>query len=252
MKFKDWLLAEMPMSNYRYRFDKIIPTSVGIPHFNQKDRAAIENITVQKKLEEVLNRTGYNFNILFIEVQGLGYQSYPKTQYRKIVRFYCNKNNIPLEGHITFAKKQSTGDVMSPWMILHTMGHALLENTNEFIAMNNTLTEFARDIRYYDKTSLIPNEKVESLSRLFMFASARNKVYELETGRPHKKSIADFDELIYDLVAEYLWHGGRIRVNQQTAIKLQIDHKINNFIQSIQNIISGALHKNVGNIIVDI
>lgn len=61
--------------------------------------------------------------IIFLEIppgETTGY-------YEGDVELYIKSNGIKKENHITFAKNASTGHLLIPWMILHTLGHALVE-----------------------------------------------------------------------------------------------------------------------------
>ncbi len=139
-----------------------------------------------RTLEAVLSKHRWKFNVLLIEGRGNALGSGGKNptfldndgdEYLARIKYWMQKNNVPQEGHITFAKNGSSGDAMTPWMVLHTLGHAFdMQELN--YAIKRLITALS-----YDSTD--PRIKSIShsllLSRLFKFKSIVNNKLEDET-----------------------------------------------------------------------
>ncbi len=231
-------LLEMPLARYSVASFTRKPDSTGAfaaDTFAARDRKAVHSSVIQNKLAQVLQTsTGYNFNIIFLE-RGLGYQDDSEVDYVKSVQRYCLEQGIVLPGHITFAKNSSSGDPLSPWMILHTVGHALGNFDKQlFSSINNILTNlyleqgFGRSARFTTKVSAY-------MCQFFQFKSAK------------KEAVLGLEELIYDLVAEYLWHGF-IRWKLPEGIYIK---NFGESVKEIEQIIHNSLGSAVGQIIVD-
>lgn len=154
---------------------------------------------------------------------------------------YCQENGIPLEGHITFAKPQSTGDSLTPWMILHTLGHALFANFQPKEAM---IQELLRVVRLYSmerRVEVNASMIMRFFSELFKFKSISNPINK-------DKATVDTEELVYELVAEYLWHG-QIRTNPQAEYYER--YRLGDVAKNLEKIIHNQLQASVGKVIVD-
>lgn len=211
-------LSEMPMANYRYSSVPDDPEAqAGVKDFggyDDVDKQVLQKDSTSKKLEEVLARsTGHNFNILMLEypsfLRKADRMTVPtKKLYKPYVEKYCQENNIPIQGHITFAKNKSTGDPMKPWMILHTIGHAL---TEEYPRTQSEMGVILKDVAMRHATShgygySVRDDKLtqmEVMARIFKFGSAQRIIDQ----KTRKTQIRDFGELVHELFAEFLWHG---------------------------------------------
>ena len=206
--------------------------------FSKRDKRIISHPKTAKILEQKLKSSNYNFNILFIEKYKYDVSFIDKKQDRKndplkslSQRFkeYVEENNINIDNSITYVSTNSTGHMMTPWMILHKMAHALVRhNPNSY----ETFQQFYEVIKTIDRSDY---------SNIFSFKSAQ------ETG---KNSITeDIMELFHELIAEYLWNN-KIRLNPQ-ASKNKIQ-TYQNAIRQIEPLIIGTLDKSVGKVINDI
>lgn len=215
MDFKQYL-AEMPLSYYNWQFSQNKPDKLSSRHFDQRDRAIISHPNTAKQLERILSRTGYRFNILLYESRGQ-----TDKDYERKVNNFLHDDEAELEGHITFVKSNTTGDALTPWMLLHTLGHGLFESVEGkqyFDQLKQTIHKFALD-HWHSYADQLGNDDVSTsdaaslLARFLSFGSARN----LE--RPHSKMqlfTFELDETIFELVAEFLWNGGKIRMKPET------------------------------------
>ena len=114
-------------------------------------------------------------------------------------------------------------------MILHTLGHAISEeNDYYFISEIINLLKPMENISYPIASGGIKN--------IFNFKS----VEEI-------KSIHD-GEIVHELIAEYLWHGGEIRVKKP----YNNNEEIMNVIFEVEEKITELLDNCVGKIILDV
>lgn len=271
MNFKNWLLNEMPLVHYGYDFvgkgeqedppetfyskqDKFQvyaqppksrfrgepPKGIELTitdKFSDKDKILISHPKTAKILEQKLKSSKYNFNILFIEERLSDPDwSKPKNIHERI-RDYIKKNNLNIDNSITYAANVSTGHLMTPWIILHKLAHAVAAEQDNF------------DIGFpYDALSLMLPRSTHHLSmdeikNMFSFKSIQ------QTGEFSITKRESVEELFHELLTEYLWHG-RIRLNpsappekkeeyQKTIIKIEalivkcLDHCLGKIISDI-------------------
>ena len=205
MNFKQFI--EMPLASYKVApFIKQDPNpgtaKITFDHLHSGDRRLIQSGRTYEALERVLKTsTKYDFNIILIEYDPnyIKKSNIPRNRFLSQVQDYCQQENIPLEGRITFAKNSSTGDPLTPWMILHTMGHALYEKEDA-----RSLESILREMldHYNDSGGNDSNSIINFYTQVFKFRSARIN--------PRKIKYNDkltMPELCYEIVAEYLWHG---------------------------------------------
>jgi hypothetical protein len=182
--------------------------------------------------------------------------------------------NIP-KNDIVFVKTGPSGDILTPWMTLHVIGHSLLSDNELRKKMIAPLNKFFSDnyppYGKHRKHRLMLSGK-ETMSCLFNFRSARTMV-------ANKKlkvlaALNDDNELLYELVASYLWNGGHIARPTEPCLKFiyhkkQVSARINNideediesyeeFTSSIENMfadwdnaIHDELEKSRGKVLVD-
>lgn len=158
-------------------------------------------------LDTVLSRVkGFNFHIYFGE--------YNRDDI-DIQKYFFDK--IPKED-IVFLKKSSQGDLLTPWMILHNMGHAVFEMGNSSskdtikMAVFNLVTHltfgktpFTTVNKFYDNNEFpsVEFKPNKILPLLFNFASAKSTV--------ENKTVQDDDELVYEIFVSYLYGGGKLK-----------------------------------------
>lgn len=232
--------------------------------FSRRDKIIISRPLTAKLVEEKLRKSKFNFNILFIELDPNWRDSQEKksdelwgvpvgsTQtsrdiWQSDVNKYIKLNNIKIDNHITFVKNASTGHLLKPWMIFHTLGHALSDFVGgEFMMeMHRVFRRIVSNIDKYelqklrDKNFIMPTYagNAFSITRaiiVFDFKSIRDE------------SINDSAELRHELVAEYLWNG-KIRINKAFEDSKEIVEEVKN----LEFVLSNMLQKCVGKIIYD-
>lgn len=215
--------VEMPLSNYRvapfkYPEEERNKKNLAIHQFDRLDRKIITLDKTQNCLRKALERHDYNFNFILMEAD----KNYRSSQYERMIIDYMKENNIPLENHITFATNSSTGHPATCWMLLHKFGHALFDDVSYHI--------YGKEIK-----SAINRIGRSRVTNIFKFKSARNSNFN--------SAVNDTDELVFELVAEYLWHG-RIRFDDT-------DPELRSFVQLAETNIEKALSNAVGKIILD-
>lgn len=275
MDFKDWFsFNEMPMANYNIgHINKDVPQKLGsipVGGFTSQDRKAMYNPVWVKKLGDVLSRTSkYNFNIILMERKRPDPKSSEGKNQRDFfeeVEQFIKEKNIPTEGHITYVKNSTTGHALTPWMLLHTIGHAVFNQEQHIYkqakeVMHSLYIDHVKShnfLRSSEASLFQYDTPVSFLKRLFLFKSAQNA----EKGH-EDRSLVDFSELIYELVAEYLWHGGKIRWQMPEEIPNANPHDVNSanvkmseemvarHIRTLESEIDRALTACVGKVIYD-
>lgn len=256
-------LMEMPLTHYGYKFnlpndpgekydpktgsqyvskkfkepipwggekEKIVQSGI-IDRFSSRDKKLISHPRTFKVLENKLKNSKFNFNIIMMEFKKIG--SGVSSNWDDIVKSYLKESNIDWANSITFVKNASSGHVLTPWMILHTLGHALFNLLGSYHknAIKDSLDKIYNIIQYKE---IGKNEFYWPWGVVFEFKSAK------------ASSIDDSDELVHELVAEYLWNN-KIRVNTEVAnIK-----EINDEIKIIEKNIIDVLENCVGSIVYD-
>lgn len=224
--------------------------------FSQEDRKALQQPSLVRKLEQVLNRfSSYNFNIIMLEPDKqtrlailANNKKAAEQYYLEYINRYIEEGNIQLAGHITFVKSSSTGHPVTPWMILHTLGHALEKYpVVEQIRIN------LRNIANLQVNQVLPishwgnKTTVVFATKIFKFLSAR--ITQQTESDPLQRKIELLDELIFELIAEYIWHNGKIRYQLPQNIDQE---KLKYYISVIETNIKTGLDKVVGTIIYDL
>lgn len=212
--------------------ERIVQSGI-IDRFSSRDKKLISHPRTFRVLENKLKNSKFNFNIIMMELKKFN-SGVTSNYWDDIVKGYLKENNIGWVNSITFVKNASSGHVLTPWMILHTLGHALFNLLGSYHknAIKDSLDKIYNIIQ--DK-GIGKNEFYWPWGVVFDFKSAK------------ASSIDDADELVHELVAEYLWNN-KIRVNAMVAsIK-----EINNEIKIIEKNIIEVLESCVGSIVYDI
>lgn len=225
--------------------------------FSKKDRSIISHPKTAKTLENKLSAGKHKFNILFIDVANARkFQYSPKErelEYYGYVNEFMKKNNITKEDHITFVKNGTSGHLMSPWMILHTVGHAVGEelfrqdqslkgqrmpSANVRLHVESLLTDL---IHHVANSSDDLDESRDTLSHIFMFNSARPGVNIIDS------SVKNSAEFFHELIAEYLWNGDKIRIKPP----LDKDEEVLRIVHEIEQELDLGLDSCKGKVIYD-
>ena len=160
-------------------------------------------------LDTVLSRVkGFDFHIYFGDF----------SSYLSAEEFFFDKNKIPKDD-IVFIKRGSSGDLLTPWMILHTMAHAAFQSeqygkvSEEIIysRLQRMFVSLSGDNNWHDLDEMIKNPDDEILSNLFNFASARSSLTFWGTGKVAKSRLLNAQELVYEIFVSYLYGGGKLK-----------------------------------------
>lgn len=226
-----------------YRSDKGVEHAIS-SYFSRRDRTVISHPRTTRSLEQRLSRSGYEFNILFLEDR----RALTGSDYTDQVEEFMERNGIAREGHITFVKNGTSGHVMTPWMILHTLGHAVSDHCDGLsagMAAKSRIASAARNVMgiVSDSPCGGPNPVSarcrEAFGRVFAFKSAaREDSYSAAMNQ---------NELVHELMAEFLWNGDRIRVKPP----YDLDEEVTSQILVIEGQIGVLLRMCVGRIIFD-
>lgn len=213
-------------------------------YFSKKDRAVITHPRTMRTLEQRLAKSGYDFNILFIEDA----MAYTGVDYDQQVDQFMWDNQIQREGHITFVKNGTSGHILTPWMILHTLGHALTdhaggERSGRAVGAKSRIQDRVIEIMSLvseaDCIGLLSPKCHDALRKVFAFKSV---------ARTDKDSTAhNNSELVHELVAEFLWNGDRIRVKPP----YDGDPEVNDLVAAIQGEVRTLLDHSVGKVVYD-
>ena len=158
--------------------------------------------------------------------------SVPDQAYREKVEKYMKDNGLQKEGHITFVKNSSSGEYLTPWMILHTLGHAITDVNDELTPNILRCLSSVGFGRIEASGAPLDFSDTDKISDLLVFKSVRE---------PSLYSPISIGEVIHDLVAEFLWHG-RIRTKKESQRPIA---------QCLEGSLNVALSRSVGRIIYD-
>lgn len=218
-----------------------------LTHFSSKDRAVITHPRTARVIEERLKHSEYDFNILFVESKN---RRLLKVDYADQVEQFIYDNRIKTEGQITFVKDGTSGHIMTPWMILHTLGHAVAAQDSGIEAkiweavdkIRSAVDSFFANFPHLDypgSPGWVKSRR-EALGGVFAFRSA--------SAEGDDGSAGHLGEFVHELIAEFLWGGDRIRVRQP--------HQGNPEIVGQVRVIEGYIHQLlrgcVGKIIYDV
>jgi len=204
--------------------------------------SAAKNIVVPK-LYDVLERGSTDIHIYF------GRNTYNtnmgkwKLSKEEIIshyeEYFFRKLKIP-KTDIVYVKEQGGGDVWKPWIVLHGLSHAILDNPKTFSVkydsikfrdlFNDFYLNFGNDILnkvlYINSLDIkdIP-KAIEArkflLSKIFKFSSART--YD-NVGR-HSFSagkfvpVGSFTELVHEIFTWFLYNGEKLPLPSENEIK---------------------------------
>lgn len=192
--------------------------------FTPADIKSVNNAKVRQTIEDWLNQSPlpYKFSII------IG------------VEYYHKK---PTPGVITYVKTgNSGGDVLTPFMILHTMGHALVNYNSEDISIQvSDLLE-----------SIVGDFGIDADAFVFALCKLLHTRAAIYTIKGSKRAYPTFDEVLYDLVAIYIIKG-RITVKPNQYCDYDISQEACNTIrQMLEEFCRSILDKAVGTIVSDV
>lgn len=224
-------------------FGRRDPTEIA-GYFSKRDRIVISHPRTMRTLERRLERSGFHFNILMLEGVSLPGNSF--ANYRTQVAEYIKENGIQTEGHITFVKNGTSGHILTPWMVLHALGHAVADHASrqrEYgLPLLKLMEKMASIVDEGCRGKLDFSKKRDCLNvagRVFVFRSAGMEGMESSVHVP--------GEFLHELIAEYLWNGDHIRVRPPH----DANPDILKIIKEIEDKVKSYLEMCVGQVIYD-
>jgi len=224
-------------------------------YFSNKDVIRIKDPNTYRTLENKLKSIGYNFNIILAESMSIPKVSNNfnyKRDYEQQIQNYMVIRGLQKENHITFVKNSSSGDLLTPWMILHNIGHAVtsklgiqrigdqvedcLRKTGLFGKALKKTPVYEDEDEDEDEDYSNTTQFIDSLYSMIIF----KKIFKFRSSQ-NEKNLLDFDEFIHELFAEYLWNG-KIRTNPEYV---EVG-------RCLESIIRSCLDSCVGKIIYDL
>lgn len=266
MRFRQFL--ESPLSDYRTDFQRDTEEGEGFAknqdgsanrgrqvrrypdgveqqimgRFSTKDRAVITHPRTARALEQRLSGSAYKFNILMLEDPRANVDTFVIDY----VGRYVQDNGIQTEGHITFVKNSTSGHVLTPWMILHTLGHAAVARaSNEMnvqLAFNRALNPLADSVCGNEN----PGREANFPSKRCMARIGDALVFRSARSDSENPSFNDPEEFMHELVAEFLWNGDRIRVGGPRS-----GGTVPALVAKVEDVVRSVLDLCVGDIIFD-
>lgn len=259
--------------------DKFLSNNPRNHYFNTKDLNIFETPSkfkaVINKVEKLLSKVDFADIHLFI--------GNPTQDEIKNMRKNINPNEI------IFVKQKSTGDILTPWMLLHTLAHAILDLpfnheklstaldecfknmhlSDYFRSELGAITSFA-DIpwryeeekteerkkyqRFHDIAILLfPWKSMRSLSAEFMHPTFNPKTKRGNTGESGFQLLRS-KEFYYDLYVYWLVKGGKIPINPEIQKYLPPDKTLSDLekeLQKVSNTMMEITNSVKGKIIVD-
>jgi hypothetical protein len=209
--------------------------------FSKKDKVVLSHPKTFRTLEQRLSNSKYQFNILLMESMFVMFGNY-KNEAEKFIK----EQGIQTQGYITFIKNGTSGHLMTPWMILHTIGHAATTFTE--ISMEGQVKDAMIGISAYILEKEGKTDEIKNLYGPFLgWRTMLKEFLMFQSAKDITNGGIVPAELVNELVAEFLWHGGKIRI----APKYRDDPFVNHKIDSIRARIEEMLDLCVGQVIYD-
>ena len=242
--------------------DKINQNEINRFHgFNKQDANIFETPSrfkaVINKVEKLLSKVDFADIHLFI--------GYPTIKEKENMKKNINPNEI------IFVKHQSTGDILTPWMLLHTLAHAIMDQQDNHGKLSIALDECLRNMhlidRFFIKLSNITNfaqtpwrdEKRKTEERkkyqrfhdiamlLFPWKSMRSfsaefmhPTFDPKTKRGNTREsgfqLLTRVEFYYDLYVYWLVKGGKIPINPEIQKFLPPDKTLSDLATELQKV----------------
>lgn len=231
----DQILNEMPLRHHKAVGNKPDPTLRGYPPYPRFWGKSYEGYTSPrfiKVLSDKLSRmSGYNFNIFVIDAManpGTD-RRYPH-KYRYNLKELSKFTGVPMEEltdaiNVLMVGNQDQTE-FSPWLYMHQIGEAF---ANSLVDIEGTFYEFI--------------EEIEAAAGKNWYADT----LKMGSARLAKRG-EDIPDTFQELMTEYLWHGGKIRISiPEGTDKAAILHAYETFSLLFEEILDNA----VGHIIIN-
>lgn len=157
--------------------------------------------------ERLMKLDGVNFHIYFglpENIKKLVYDVNNQAQEVEILLddYFFGEMGIP-RSDIVFVKTGPSGDILTPWMVLHTIGHAITDSPHAKRFYNEWAKIWLNLATNFDVM------KPSVISCLFNFRSAR--IANDPKINTSFKPATDIGEIRNELFASYLWNGGKVK-----------------------------------------
>lgn len=218
MRLRD-ILSEVPMADYQPlgNFDKPGP-------FRGPDKKLVPHPKNRIKAERFFEQTPYDFRLFFSNISGTGrYSEHGPMDPETVKIIFGEDGEEIVKGHenaITIVYVGNKGDakrMLTPWVMAHRFGHAIVAGSRGKKAVSNTWQEAERHFftninqmlqDFYSKAGRPGGELKYELSKeynaLFNAIGTQRSSREGQISRPY--------EFLYELFAQYLGKG-RIELN---------------------------------------
>lgn len=163
------------------------------------------------------------------------------TPYRYIIKFGTGTDTKPTPGVITYVKTGNAGgDPLTPHMILHTMGHAVMGYGFD---VEEDLQQIFHRILGDDPGQ--SDGLIEPLAKLLHMKAAEHTI------RKTTSAFLTFGELMYEVLAVYV-KNGKIKVAPNKFCDYEIDQHTCTLIRAmLERECKGALDRAVGRVVYD-
>ena len=223
----DKILSEMPIRHFKAFSDRA-RHSIGGPQFHDNTIMGYTSPKYMATVSEKLSRlSGFNINIFVIEAYGDYESAYkletlskvagvPIDDLKDAINFVMTGNNAQME--------------FSPWLYMHQLGEAIFIHCSG-AEVGDVILHF-KD--FFDRIEeLVPDWK-----------------YRLKMGsaREAKATGGSINDLLQEIITEYLWHGGRIRFDYPDDIdKNEIDEIFGIFKATLEQLLNGLVGQIITN-----
>ena len=241
------IITEMPLAGYHASdtidksgrsYDASGREGYWPQQFSSQSRNALRHPKVLQRLTEVLSRTGYNI-IIIADAEA------PHIQGEKLpVWYYKNAGIDPraAENAITLLVSMDNSEGqhhLSSWMILHQLGEIVTQGGSE----GPWTDAFEKYKKYLSASPLARGREIDvEIYGGESFKDAFTHIFKMQSAQNFSHGASDNFDMDAELVVEYLWHGGKVRVNYPDWI----DRKV---VDAIKSDIESDLSKRLGSMI---
>lgn len=250
LRFRNWLLTEMPLAQGRiwvfldnpdrgwwndFDFDNQKKSPVPYHGFMPSDLRALQSGGLVEQLKQVFSDSPYTWYLVFYEGVQVAYPDY-----RRKVRQYLGEQGIQFDDQsVVYVQKQNIAETLTPWLICHNIGHALLDpamigsDREAYVEVENLLLglvdeQLAAMGKAHDRsdwdTGPGKNHPTRNnpTGRAYLWWLARLMPEMASTraahGEDNRRPVMNWSELICDLYASSLVNG-RVRFTPQATVR---------------------------------
>lgn len=223
MNFKNWLIAEMPISKFQLtgQWDPEAKRAYG---WSKQDTGILTNPTAVEKIHKKWSNTSQNFDFYFLKSK----DAYKFREIGEVTPEWILENlkvDIqPSDESITVIFTQNTGTEkipMTAWAIAHRLSHALrLESNFNKNFYNSVIQDFKYLLEYAYNINVLKSDQ-NYLRDQSILKSLAHSVGTMRSAR--QKNLVTFNEFIHELVAQWITTG-KIKFNSLPS-KLTIGRK---------------------------